>query len=1001
MFAALLNPFTMIVGGALVLTPIIIHLINRIRFRRVKWAAMEFLLKAQKKQKRKKILEQLILLLLRCVLVFLVGLLLARYIGGCTPGEQSKQTQPTTHVILLDDTPSMADGWRPEGGGSPTDALAEGKRLVSEKLVPATAEAQSAQTVQVIRLSDLELVFPEPVRESDGKKVPKAPEELREDARVNGKSIAALQEALRVQVPVSVVRRPLLDGLKRAKELAEQAPAGDARLVHVVSDLRAIDWAAEGPAIQELLREFKDGGIAVHLIDVANPVRKTDRKNPPFSDNLSIVEVRPLSRIVSVGQPTQIEVRVRNYGVGDLRDVGVDFYLNGQRDLIQTVSIPHLPANQERTASTTYRFQEITDPDARAKLGPLHRFRFVTAVLSNPGGGIAVDNARHMVVEVRDSLKVLVVDGRTVVNGVDLRESPKGDSAFLRTMLSSQKPDDDEYLGKIDIVSGNFGQLDKIDLRPYSAVYLMNVPALTEAGVKNLESFVEGGGGVGVFLGPDVKADEYNARMYRGGAGFFPVPLADQPSKELTDEQRLIRTFTLAPRLMLRNTALRTTHPAIKGMYTDARDQPVKDNKVEQQFRLPLIDQYWPVRRGAWREDKSVQELFCLPNEDPIGRYEADAVELVTAIRGRIGEPKFEKARKYLDPLLDKIKRTPTSPLPLSELARLMDDLLCDQVSVGDESEPVLREFWAQPELTALRAQAADLRDRTKFGPPLYVVKQKGRGRVVLMTTDASGTYAGDKRWNDWASGQGGSGWSILVAQMQKYLAGGGDDANRSVGDPFTAEFDPARYQQTATAVRITADPTKPTADRKIPWDVKALGQVDLDNGTRVADAAPDAPPPPLKLTYADTKVPGAYLFTLTRKKTQAGPAPGGAPDPLGDLDFVGGTFNVDALNEGDLRRANTDDLAALTNKAPLHNTEDLSWIDDLKQKPTDLSSRRWLYLMILLVLVAEQAWAVRTSYHNKPEDLDLLAPSAAAAFAPRTVATPAAAEAGEPVGSS
>ena len=69
----------------LVATPIIIHLINRIRFRRVDWAAMEFLLKAQKRMRRRKILGQLILLLLRCLLVFLVGILLARFLGSPDP----------------------------------------------------------------------------------------------------------------------------------------------------------------------------------------------------------------------------------------------------------------------------------------------------------------------------------------------------------------------------------------------------------------------------------------------------------------------------------------------------------------------------------------------------------------------------------------------------------------------------------------------------------------------------------------------------------------------------------------------------------------------------------------------------------------------------------------------------------------------------------------------------------------------------------------------------
>ena len=79
MEALFTNPLTMLAGAALVSSPIIIHLINRMRFRRIRWAAMEFLLKAQKRMRRKLIIEQLILLLLRCLLVALVGLLLARF----------------------------------------------------------------------------------------------------------------------------------------------------------------------------------------------------------------------------------------------------------------------------------------------------------------------------------------------------------------------------------------------------------------------------------------------------------------------------------------------------------------------------------------------------------------------------------------------------------------------------------------------------------------------------------------------------------------------------------------------------------------------------------------------------------------------------------------------------------------------------------------------------------------------------------------------------------
>src|SRR5262249_51055832 len=93
-----LNPANMIVGGALISSPIIIHLINRMRFRRIRWAAMEFLLKSQNRNRRRLIIEQLILLALRILLVLLAGLLLARFLGFTFAGFQARNT---VHVVIF------------------------------------------------------------------------------------------------------------------------------------------------------------------------------------------------------------------------------------------------------------------------------------------------------------------------------------------------------------------------------------------------------------------------------------------------------------------------------------------------------------------------------------------------------------------------------------------------------------------------------------------------------------------------------------------------------------------------------------------------------------------------------------------------------------------------------------------------------------------------------------------------------------------------------------
>src|SRR5438874_13685799 len=112
MIGLFLNPGFLLIAAALVSVPIIIHLINRMRFKRIRWAAMEFLLKAQKRTRRRLIIEQLLLLALRCLMIALVGLLVMRFIG-C--GETNLGGKPNLHLVLLDDTPSMTDQWKDEG----------------------------------------------------------------------------------------------------------------------------------------------------------------------------------------------------------------------------------------------------------------------------------------------------------------------------------------------------------------------------------------------------------------------------------------------------------------------------------------------------------------------------------------------------------------------------------------------------------------------------------------------------------------------------------------------------------------------------------------------------------------------------------------------------------------------------------------------------------------------------------------------------------------------
>jgi aerotolerance regulator-like protein len=969
MLSFFLNPLTMIAGALLVSAPIIIHLINRMRFRRVKWAAMEFLLKAQKRMRRKMIIEQLILLFLRCFLIFLLGLLFARFLGFDPLA--GKETRPTVHIVILDDSPSMADKGRAEGVD--TDAFTEARRQITDRILPAALEATTAQSIRILRLSDQADVLnagPDPAKDEGPRKI-------------NAELIEFARGQLGQQ-KVSTVRTSLVVALAKASaELDKAGGSTDtAKVIHIVTDLRAVDWQEDGEALSKAIRELNEAGVKVHFLDVSMPARPTDKSKPlPFSDNVGIVEFKPRTRIASENEAVDFEVRLKNFGSTDLKDVQVYFYRDGVGHIIQELPFPSLPAGQERRAVAQVTFQREDEPKDRTLTKEQldkelkQRFHLVTAVVAAPGAdGLTADNTRHAVIEVRKKLSVLIIPGPDE----DVTKEPQkvNDSFYLQTLLLSPK-----HFRGISVVAAREDALDKHNLRQYSTIFLINVPRLTESQVKNLERYIAEGGGVGVFLGPKVDPVAYNNLLYRDGAGFFPAPLALEPTKPLTEDDKRARTFTLSKQILLRDSSVKT-HPALGGLYTNERGDLEKGRDIERFFLFPRIEQHWPISRlGKWREDRSVQEIFCLPNDSPLALMEPRVDALIKAVHARYGEPKFEKYRAAVDEQFTKIRSLFVAEgTPMTTLAREIDKLLADQINEGDANEALFREFWGQPELAEPRGMGQALRDSCKYGDPLYLARTFRNGRVAVMTTDAGGTPGGTSAtgppWTDWPST---ASWAMVMEEVQKYLAGGGAEENRVVGSTMTVSLEPGRYAATVGRAFLSADTAPSKSDRgQAPIIRDDLGDQQLTTSSNA-----------LELSFRDTR-PGAYIFTLQ-------PTPGDdqkAKPP----EFLATIFNIDTAREGPLQRAKGTDLDDQAKGAEIHSSDDTGWLDTLKQKQTDLSSGRWIYLLILLVLVCEQAMAVRLSHHQRPEDLEAFAPSAAAAFAhgtPPPAAETTAAESG------
>src|SRR5688500_10781573 len=137
-------------GFLLALVPLLIHLINMMRHKRVQWAAMEFLLASYKKHQKWIWLKQLLLLLARMLVVVLAVAMLAQLktrdqwlaiFGG----------RVTHHYVLLDDSYSMSDRI---AGASAMDVA----RQAISSIVPRAAQEDSPQTLTLLRYSQTRVV---------------------------------------------------------------------------------------------------------------------------------------------------------------------------------------------------------------------------------------------------------------------------------------------------------------------------------------------------------------------------------------------------------------------------------------------------------------------------------------------------------------------------------------------------------------------------------------------------------------------------------------------------------------------------------------------------------------------------------------------------------------------------------------------------------------------------------------------------------------------------
>ena len=354
-----LNPLLLLGIGAITV-PILLHLFLKRRLKRVIWGAMRFLQASVERNQKRMRIENLLLLLLRCALLILLALTLARPafrdsgFGALTASGLDSETT----VIELDNSYSM----------SQTDGVSsrfEKARSAAEQIVDSLPPGSSAA---VFLVSDgVRAVIPEPTR--DLNLVRKVIREATLSSRGTD-----IQLALR-------------QGLNVLKN-----HSGGRKAIYLVTDGQASGWThfaetramlqAAGPEVQ------------TRVILTGSPEKR----------NAGVSDLRLASALSPAKQSLRFEVEITNYGAEEMKNVPVSLTIDDAEPCDEG-AFESLAPGASKSVSL---FARISDPGyhtVTARLAPDH---------------LPADDQRTVAVRVFEQARVLLVDGKP---GREPRES--------------------------------------------------------------------------------------------------------------------------------------------------------------------------------------------------------------------------------------------------------------------------------------------------------------------------------------------------------------------------------------------------------------------------------------------------------------------------------------------------------------------------------------------------------------------------------------------------
>ena len=471
------------IGAAAV--PVLIHLINRKRFRIVRWAAMRFVLEAQRESLRRVRLQQILLLAVRSSVLIALALAMAsvmpwaddlvwrRFFPDRAPAI-SAASRRIHRILALDGSFSM--GAKAAGRSCFERAQAAAVRVLQE------SPAGDGFSVLLMTHSPRRIV---PGASDDARAVEREIEALRLP-HGNADVLASLN---------------VIDEM-----LGHSADKFDAKEVYFFTDLGRSTWTSS---------VMVDRTSALQKIQARARVVFVDTGQEGL-DNVAVTSVIATDPPATVARPVNVAAELHNYGTQPRRQLRVELYVGRGRSAATDPDFA-LHLAQEQTIDLA--------PGATATAVFSHRFdapgEYAVQVRSE-SDSLELDDVRTAILSVRDSVRVLLVNGKPAA------ERDEQATEWIRDALNPFPTGTaSESLGiqPRTISDTWFADAGLAELTDTDCVFLCDVPRLGRSAVRRLETYVGQGGGVVLCLGPDVDLEAYNQFLYRNGEGLLPTRL--------------------------------------------------------------------------------------------------------------------------------------------------------------------------------------------------------------------------------------------------------------------------------------------------------------------------------------------------------------------------------------------------------------------------------------------------------------------------------------------